>query len=132
MGKTRQAIVDKLYPATVEERSIVRHRHQYRPAAVIRYPDDAGIVAFDHGDVNPCALITAQQTAATDAHTAFREIMYFKILVDSISVASPLHIFGPGEAPHLGCRTQLGRDMVFGYNKKAQSDRSTGKFLQCF
>ncbi len=41
--------------------------------------------------------------------------------------------FAPDEAPHLGCQTQLGRDMVFGYNKK-QTDNpgKSGKFLQCF
>lgn len=41
--------------------------------------------------------------------------------------------FGPNEAPHLGCQTQLGRDMVFGYNKKqTDSTRTIGKFVQCF
>jgi hypothetical protein len=45
--------------------------------------------------------------------------------------------FGPrfavNERPHLGCQTQLGRDMVFGFNKKQVDDEGTsGKFLQCF
>lgn len=41
--------------------------------------------------------------------------------------------FAPDEAPHLGCQTQLGRDMVFGYNKKQpQGNGTVGKFLQCF
>lgn len=41
--------------------------------------------------------------------------------------------FAPSEAPHLGCQTQLGRDMVFGLNKKqANSNGQAGKFLQCF
>jgi hypothetical protein len=41
--------------------------------------------------------------------------------------------FGPNEAPHLGCQTQLGRDMVIGYMKKqADAKGTSGKFLQCF
>jgi hypothetical protein len=41
--------------------------------------------------------------------------------------------FGPDEAPHLGCQTQLGRDMVFGYTKRqSDSGAKAGKFLQCF
>jgi hypothetical protein len=41
--------------------------------------------------------------------------------------------FGPDEAPHLGCQTQLGRDMVIGYDKKQPSGAGrVGKFLQCF
>jgi hypothetical protein len=41
--------------------------------------------------------------------------------------------FGPNEAPHLGCQTQLGRDIVFGFNKKQPNSQGTsGKFLQCF
>jgi hypothetical protein len=40
--------------------------------------------------------------------------------------------FGEGEAPHLGCQTQVGRDMVFGYNKKQSGSGESGKFLQCF
>lgn len=40
--------------------------------------------------------------------------------------------FGPGETPHLGCQTQLGRDMVIGFDRKQTSPISTGKFLQCF
>lgn len=40
--------------------------------------------------------------------------------------------FAADEAPHLGCQTQLGRDMVFGYSKKQSGDISSGKFLQCF
>jgi hypothetical protein len=40
--------------------------------------------------------------------------------------------FGENEAPHLGCQTQIGRDMVFGYNKKQPSQGKSGKFLQCF
>jgi len=40
--------------------------------------------------------------------------------------------FGPNEAPHLGCQTQLGRDMVFGFNKQLDSRGASGKFLQCF
>ncbi len=41
--------------------------------------------------------------------------------------------FAPNETPHLGCQTQLGRDMVFGFDKK-QPDKQgfAGKFLQCF
>jgi hypothetical protein len=41
--------------------------------------------------------------------------------------------FAPNEAPHLGCQTQLGRDMVFGLDKK-QPDKQgpAGDFLQCF
>jgi hypothetical protein len=40
--------------------------------------------------------------------------------------------FAPQEAPHLGCQTQLGRDMVFGYDKKRSERGKVGKFLQCF
>jgi len=40
--------------------------------------------------------------------------------------------FAADEAPHLGCQTQLGRDMVFGYNKKHSGPVESGKFLQCF
>jgi hypothetical protein len=41
--------------------------------------------------------------------------------------------FAPGETPHLGCQTQLGRDMVFGYDdKQTGGERKTGEFLQCF
>lgn len=40
--------------------------------------------------------------------------------------------FGPQEAPHLGCQTQLGRDMVIGYLKKQTPGGQLGKFLQCF
>lgn len=40
--------------------------------------------------------------------------------------------FAPDEAPHLGCQTQLGRDMVFGYDKKQSGPDTSGKFLQCF
>jgi hypothetical protein len=40
--------------------------------------------------------------------------------------------FGPAETAHLGCQTLLGRDMVFGYDKKQSAGSQTGKFLQCF
>jgi hypothetical protein len=41
--------------------------------------------------------------------------------------------FAPDETPHLGCQTKLGRDMVFGFNKKQPDDQGfSGKFLQCF
>jgi len=41
--------------------------------------------------------------------------------------------FANGEAPHLGCQTPLGRDMVFGYNTRGlQADHVVGKWLQCF
>ena len=41
--------------------------------------------------------------------------------------------FATNEAPHLGCQTQLGRDMVFGFNKKQPNNQgASGKFLQCF
>lgn len=41
--------------------------------------------------------------------------------------------FAPDEPPHLGCQTKLGRDMVFGFNKKQpDSSGTSGKFLQCF
>lgn len=40
--------------------------------------------------------------------------------------------FSPNEAPHLGCQTQLGRDMVFGFSKKQSGDGQSGRFLQCF
>lgn len=40
--------------------------------------------------------------------------------------------FAPTEAPHLGCQTQLGRDMVFGFIKKQSGDGKSGQFLQCF
>ena len=42
--------------------------------------------------------------------------------------------FAPGEAPHLGCQTQLGRDMVVGYEKDRTSvaPGQVGRFLQCF
>lgn len=41
-------------------------------------------------------------------------------------------VFGPDETPHLGCQTQMGRDMVFGYLKKQAATGQAGKFLQCF
>jgi hypothetical protein len=41
--------------------------------------------------------------------------------------------FAPNEAPHLGCQTQIGRDMVFGFNKKQPDSKGkVGRFLQCF
>jgi hypothetical protein len=40
--------------------------------------------------------------------------------------------FGADEAPHLGCQTRLGRDMVFGFDKKQSTQGKSGKFLQCF
>lgn len=40
--------------------------------------------------------------------------------------------FAATESPHLGCQTQLGRDMVFGYDKTQLSRGKAGKFLQCF
>jgi hypothetical protein len=40
--------------------------------------------------------------------------------------------FAPDESPHLGCQTQLGREMVFGLNKKQSGQGQSGKFLQCF
>jgi|SRR5580698_5263579 hypothetical protein len=40
--------------------------------------------------------------------------------------------FGPTEAPHLGCQTQLGRDLVIGYPKKQSAEGKSGAFLQCF
>ncbi len=41
--------------------------------------------------------------------------------------------FAPNETPHLGCQTQLGRDMVFGFDKKQPDSQGfAGKFLQCF
>lgn len=39
--------------------------------------------------------------------------------------------WGAGETPHLGCQTELGRDMVFGYEKRPPNDLSGGPFLQC-
>lgn len=40
--------------------------------------------------------------------------------------------FGLGESPHLGCQTHVGRDMVFGWDKKQAGNGVLGKFLQCF
>ncbi len=41
--------------------------------------------------------------------------------------------FGPNETPHLGCQTQLGRDIVLGFNKKEPDKQDVaGKFLPCF
>lgn len=40
--------------------------------------------------------------------------------------------FAPDEVRHLGCQKRLGRDMVFGYNKKQSGPGTSGKFLQCF
>ena len=47
MGKFRQALVHQFYSTAVEERPIGRHRHEYRPTAVIRYPDDAAVLRHD-------------------------------------------------------------------------------------
>jgi hypothetical protein len=42
-------------------------------------------------------------------------------------------LFGEREVPHLGCQTQLGRDMVFAYDQQQRQQGTTaGKFLQCF
>ena len=38
----------------------------------------------------------------------------------------------PGEAIHLGCQMQNGRDMVFGYQKKAPTRKHGGPWIQCF
>lgn len=41
--------------------------------------------------------------------------------------------FGPSESPHLGCQTQLGRDMAFGFMKAdLAQNRNASRFLQCF
>ena len=40
--------------------------------------------------------------------------------------------FGPTEAPHLGCQTVEGRDMVFAYGKQMTPQGRGGAFLQCF
>lgn len=40
--------------------------------------------------------------------------------------------FAADEAPHLGCQTQLGRDMVFGFTKNQSGPGQSGKYLQCF
>ncbi len=41
--------------------------------------------------------------------------------------------FANGEAPHVGCQTQLGRDMVFGYDAKATASGDVvSKWVQCF
>ncbi len=41
--------------------------------------------------------------------------------------------FGATEAPHLGCQTQLGRDMVFGFSKSdLAQNRANATFVQCF
>ncbi len=40
--------------------------------------------------------------------------------------------FAPGETPHLGCQTQLGRDMVFGYAKDPAAGAGSGPFIACF
>jgi hypothetical protein len=40
--------------------------------------------------------------------------------------------FAPGETPHLGCQTQLGRDMVFGYVKDPAGAGVGGPFIACF
>jgi hypothetical protein len=37
-----------------------------------------------------------------------------------------------GEDVHLGCQMQNGRDMVFGYQKKAPAGKHGGPWLQCF
>jgi hypothetical protein len=47
MWKRRQRVVDKFYAATVEQRAIARHRHEYCPTAVIRYPDEATALRHD-------------------------------------------------------------------------------------
>jgi hypothetical protein len=41
-------------------------------------------------------------------------------------------VFAPGETPHLGCQTQLGRDMVFAYEKNPADGKQGGPFIQCF
>ncbi len=40
--------------------------------------------------------------------------------------------FGPSETPHLGCQTQLGRDMILGFDKKQPDKQDLGKFIPCF
>ena len=41
--------------------------------------------------------------------------------------------YGTNEDPHLGCQTQLGRDMVFGFEKTdLAQNKSASRFLQCF
>jgi hypothetical protein len=41
--------------------------------------------------------------------------------------------YGTSEDPHLGCQTQLGRDMVFGFKKTdLAQNKNASRFLQCF
>jgi len=40
--------------------------------------------------------------------------------------------FAPGETPHLGCQTQLGRDMVFGYEKGGATEPQSAPLIPCF
>lgn len=40
--------------------------------------------------------------------------------------------FAPDEAPHLGCQTKLGRDIVVGYKKNVDGAAQGGLFIPCF
>lgn len=41
VGKSRQGIVHKFDAAAIEKSAVGRGRHEHRPAAMIRYADDA-------------------------------------------------------------------------------------------
>ena len=96
------------------------------PLAQAPQPDIAPAFAFAKGALNSIGNLPASQKDLANYGVLFVD--------DGNTIWVELGPrFGPNEAPHLGCQTQLGRDMVFGFDKKQPDDQGkSGKFLQCF
>jgi len=68
-----------------------------------------------------------------DAQKNLKNYSALFVITDNTVWVELAPAFASGEVPHAGCQTQLGRDMVFGYDAKGSAaGRAFGKWLQCF
>jgi hypothetical protein len=68
-----------------------------------------------------------------DAQRSLRNYSALFVITDNAVWVELGPAFADGEAPHAGCQTQLGRDMVFGYGAKGSAaGDAIWKWLQCF
>ena len=68
-----------------------------------------------------------------DAQKSLKNYSALFVITDNTVWVELGPAFADGEAPHAGCQTQLGRDMVFGYDAKGSAAGDViSKWLQCF
>lgn len=148
----RISLVDKLFSA--KEKVTVYaamngDRRKYEPGSFAGKEDVlAGNAPADYSVAGPLPASGSIPTAFQDAFdyakgvlsqlnvpTAQKSLNNYVVMFVETSSTTWIEfgpMWGTAEAPHLGCQTSLGRDMVFGYEKRPSGDKHGGPFLQCF